>query len=118
MLQRIHFVGSFADYFVKGLLLTLLTIVTLGLASPYLFYWSLRYFFSNLMVDGRPVRYTGSFGEYFLISVGLFLLTVVTFGLAGFYWAYWSFKYFFDRLEIETGYDALPGRGTLQRGYR
>ena len=112
--SKIHFLGSFAEYFLKALLLGLLTVVTFGLAAPYALYWSLKYFFTQLRVEGRPVVYTGSFGEYFVISFLLFLLSAVTFGLAAPYWAYWSFKYFFDHLVIADAPEPpLPSAGNL-----
>jgi len=100
---RAQFKGSFLGYFFKGILLLLLTVVTLGLASPYLFYWSTKYYFDHLEINGQPIRFTGNFMEYFLISILLFLLTIVTLGLGGLYWGYWHFKYFAARLEIPAG---------------
>ncbi len=98
--RRIVFTGNFFEYALISIGLFLLTVVTLGLASPYWFYWSLKYFFTNMQLDGAPIRYVGSFGEYFLISFLLFLLSVVTLGLATPFWVYWSFQYFFTRLEM------------------
>lgn len=101
-MTNIRFTGSFGHFFVVSLGLLLLSVVTLGLALPYLAYWTSRYFFTQLEVGNRPVEFTGSFGEYFLISLGLILLTVVTLGLAAPYYAYWNVKYFASNLQVPS----------------
>ncbi len=100
MTRKIEYTGDFLEYFLTSLLLLLLSVITFGIALPYWLYWSLKYFFTRLEIDGELIEYTGDFGEYFLTSLLLLLLSVVTFGLALPYWAYWSLKYFFTRLEV------------------
>ena len=95
----IEFRGHFVDYFLTSLLLLLLSVVTFGLAAPYWMYWSFKYFFTKLEIDGRRVRFTGHFVDYFLTALLLTLLSVITFGLAFPYLLYWSVKYFFAHLE-------------------
>jgi len=97
---NIRFTGSFGHFFLVGLGLLLLTVVTLGLALPYYAFWISRYFFTNLEIGGRPLEFTGSFGEYLLISIGLFLLSIVTLGLALPYYGYWNWKYFASNLQV------------------
>lgn len=101
MNKKIAFTGGFGEYFLISLGLLVLSVVTFGLALPYWVYWSYKYFFVRLEVDGKRVVFTGGFGEYFLISLGLLVLSVITFGLALPYWVYWSLKYFFTRLELQ-----------------
>ena len=79
--------------------LMLLSVITFGLALPYWTYWSYKYFFTKLEINGSKVMFTGSFGEYFIMSLGLLVLSVITFGIALPYWVYWSFKYFFTKME-------------------
>lgn len=102
MRAKIHFDGSFFEYGLTMLGLILLTIVTLGLAFPYLLYWSIKYFFTQLSVGDADIVYTGSFGDYFLKSLLLFLLTILTLGLLTPYYTYWNYKYFFENLELEA----------------
>jgi len=99
-MTNIRFTGGFWDFFFKSILIGLLCVITLGLATPYLVYWSSKYFFTSLKVGSRPVQFTGSFGEYFLMSLGLFILSVITFGLLLPYYAYWNVKYFASNLEV------------------
>lgn len=49
-MAKIIFTGNFGEYFIKSLLLGLLSIITLGLALPYAMYWSNKYFFSHLEI--------------------------------------------------------------------
>lgn len=101
MNRKMNFTGSFGEYFVMSLGLLVLAIVTLGIAFPYWVFWSYKYFFTKMEVDGKKVVFTGGFGEYFIMSLGLLVLSIATFGIAFPYWFYWSFKYFFSRLEVE-----------------
>lgn len=101
MTKKISFTGNFFQYFVMQLGLLVLSIITLGIALPYWFYWSLKYFFTNLEINNSPLIYSGGFFEYFLMSIGLLVLSIITLGLAFPYYIYWSFKYFFTKLEIQ-----------------
>jgi uncharacterized membrane protein YjgN (DUF898 family) len=47
---RVIFTGHFAEYFVYSLGLLVLSVLTLGIMLPYLFYWSLKYFFTKLEI--------------------------------------------------------------------
>ena len=108
-MKKIKFTGGFWEYFGYSILLLLLSIITFGLALPYLVYWSMKYFFTKLEIDGNPVIFTGSFGEYFGYSILLMLLSIITFGLAIPFWAYWSFQYFFTKMEVgEVDYSEKP----------
>lgn len=48
---RIVFRGNFFEYFFMCLLLVVLSILTLGLFTPYLIYWSFKYFFANMTIE-------------------------------------------------------------------
>ena len=101
MSKQIKFTGGFGEYFIISLGLLVLSVITFGIALPYWVYWSYKYFFTRLEIDGKRVNFTGGFGEYFIMSLGLLLLSVITFGIALPYWVYWSFKYFFTRMEVQ-----------------
>lgn len=99
-MTNIRFTGNFGHFFIVSIGLALLSIVTLGLAAPYLLYWTNKYFFTQLEVGTHPVEFTGSFGGYFLKSLGLLLLSIVTLGLALPYYSYWNVKYFASNLQV------------------
>ena len=48
---KIIFTGSFGDYILKAIGLTLLGFVTFGLAWLYLYYWMVKYFVERLEVE-------------------------------------------------------------------
>ena len=48
---RIIFIGNFWEYFFLSLLLLVLSVLTLGLLLPYGAYWSLKYFFTRLVIE-------------------------------------------------------------------
>ena len=71
MSKKITFTGGFGEYFIMSLGLLLLSVITLGIALPYWVYWSFKYFFTKLEIDGKKVVFIGGFGEYFVMSLGL-----------------------------------------------
>ncbi|MEM6737989.1 MAG: hypothetical protein AAF620_18165 [Bacteroidota bacterium] len=100
MNKQIKFTGGFGEYFIMSLGLLVLSAITFGLALPYWVYWSYKYFFTKLEIEGKKVNFTGGFGEYFIMSLGLLFLSIITFGIALPYWVFWSFKYFFTRMAV------------------
>lgn len=101
--RRIRFEGHFFEYFVISLGLLALSAITLGLALPFFFFWSSKYFFTRLTVDGQPVTFTGSASGFYLKALGLIVLSLLTFGLLLPYFSYWMVKYFFDHLDLTNG---------------
>lgn len=120
MNQRIHFEGSFIEYFLIAVGLVVVCFLTLGLALPYYFYWSLKYFFTKLRIGDQKIAFTGNFGEYFLTALGLLVVSVITLGLALPYYGYWTFKYFFAHLELQGDVNSptRPGRTALTQPER
>ena len=49
--KKVIFTGGFGEYFIMSLGLLVLSIATFGIAFPYWFYWSFKYFFSRLEVE-------------------------------------------------------------------
>lgn len=47
---KIVFTGHFMEYFIMMLGLLVLTVITFGLALPYVFYWSFKYFFTHMEI--------------------------------------------------------------------
>lgn len=98
---RISFDGHFFEFAMLFVGLAILTIVTFGLAAPFMIFYLYKYFFTKMRVGDRNVAFTGNFVEYYLVSLGLGIASVVTFGLVAPYWAYWNIKYFFSHLAVE-----------------
>ncbi len=49
--RKVYFTGNFIDYFLKAVGLFVLCILTLGILTPYYFYWTAKYFVNNLEVE-------------------------------------------------------------------
>ena len=50
--NRILFTGTFGEYFLVSLGLLVLSVFTFGLALPYYAYWTFKYFFTHLELQG------------------------------------------------------------------
>lgn len=98
--RKFKFTGSFGEFFLYALGLLFLSVITAGIVFPYFVYWTNKYFFSNLELDGVKVLFKGQFSDYFIMSLGLFFLSIITIGLAFPYWIYWNGKYFSSNLEM------------------
>jgi len=51
MSKKTLFTGQFGEYFIMFLGLMILSWITLGLALPYWFYWSFKYFFTKMEIQ-------------------------------------------------------------------
>lgn len=47
---KVKFDGNFVDYFIRMIGIIILTVLTFGLALPYLFYFNNKYFFSRMTI--------------------------------------------------------------------
>ena len=54
--MKIIYTGKFLEWLVWNIALTVLTIVTFGIASPYLFYWNKKYFFEHLEINDKKQK--------------------------------------------------------------
>ncbi len=52
--SKIVFVGNFWEYFFTSIALLVLTMITFGLLFPYWLYWSMKYFFSRMVIEPLP----------------------------------------------------------------
>lgn len=49
--MKIKFTGSFGEFFVTALGLSILGILTFGLGFIYMAYWQFKYFFTHLEIE-------------------------------------------------------------------
>lgn len=74
--HRVEFTGSGAEYFRVWIVNLLLTVVTLGLYTPFARRRTARYFYSHTVVAGSPLEFTATGGRMlmgFLLLVGLYV---------------------------------------------
>lgn len=48
---KIYYKGNFFEYFFISLGLLILSVLTFGILLPYYFYWTMKYFVSNLEIE-------------------------------------------------------------------
>jgi uncharacterized membrane protein YjgN (DUF898 family) len=53
--MKIKYTGNFWDYFLKALGILVLCVLTVGILTPYYFYWTFKYFFDHLELEDQPV---------------------------------------------------------------
>ncbi|MAK25653.1 MAG: hypothetical protein CMA02_00060 [Euryarchaeota archaeon] len=85
----------------KGLFFTklgafLLTIITLGIAKPWADTMVINKWASNLVIDGRTVRYSGTGMELFGIWIKVLLLSIVTIGIYYLFWGKYAVNKYID----------------------
>lgn len=74
--HRIEFTGSGGEYFRVWIVNLLLTVVTLGLYTPFARRRTARYFYSHTVVAGSPLEFTATGGRMllgFLLVAGLYV---------------------------------------------
>lgn len=74
--HRIEFTGSGGEYFRVWIVNLLLTVVTLGVYTPFARRRTARYFYSHTVVAGSPLEFTATGGRMFLgflLVVGLYI---------------------------------------------
>lgn len=76
-----NFDGNSFQYFGYGLLATLVGILTLGIALPWMLNLIYKWEAKHSIVCGDRMQYTGSALGLFFRYIGVFLLTVITLGI-------------------------------------
>jgi len=85
--RAFQFDGGAGTYLGVGILAVLLTVCTLGFATPWATCLLYRWKTEHTIVEGRRLHFTGSGAELFGMWIVWFLLMVVTLGIYGF-WVY------------------------------
>ena len=75
------------DYVRVLILQTILFIVTLGFAMPWVVCMRGRWYFDNMIIDGKQVVFDGRGKKLFWRYIGWILLTIITLGVWGFWMA-------------------------------
>ncbi len=86
-----YFDGDMVSYIGLVVVTFLLSLVTFGLAFPWVYCMTVRWTTNHTVIEGRRLKFvgtgTGLFGHY----IKWFLLTIITFGIYGF-WVYIKLK--------------------------
>lgn len=102
-----RFSGTGGQYFATVLIhLFLLSLITLGLYSPWAWVRIFRLKASHTRINGKPVTFTGTGGQLFLLILVQGFITLITFGLYG----PWAICKFFSWRAQNTLVDGTPSR--------
>jgi len=77
-----------------------LTIVTVGLYSPFLTNNIRTYIWDHVRFGSLKFSFNGNGGRYFALFLGGYFLTLITLGIYGFWWAKSLFSFYIDNMEI------------------
>lgn len=100
---RFRFNGTYKGYLpihIKGLLLT---IVTLGIYSPWFINNTISYLLNNSNVGDKSFSYDGNGKDFFFMLFKGYLLTIITLGIYGPWMMADVYKYFIGRSKLENG---------------
>ena len=84
--QGSAFCGVTMDYVRLLILQTLLLIFTLGLAMPWVICMRGRWYFDNMIIDGKQVVFSAKGKKLFWRYIGWSILSVITLGI----WSFWK----------------------------
>ena len=79
------FCGSYFEHIRRVFFQVLFTVLTLGLAMPWVICMDQRWHLDNMIIDGRQVIFEGTGRKFFWRYVAWVILTVLTLGI----WACW-----------------------------
>lgn len=85
--QKSSFCGVTIDYVRVLILQTLLLVFTLGLAMPWVICLWGKWYFDDMIIDGKQVVFDGRGKKLFWRYIGWILLTIITLGVWGFWMA-------------------------------
>jgi uncharacterized membrane protein YjgN (DUF898 family) len=83
--EGFEFDGGAGSFFVTGLLIYLLTAVTLGIGYPWAYCMYQRWKAEHTLISGKRLRFVGTGGDLFVLGLKMGLLYIVTAGIYSFW---------------------------------
>ncbi|MDB5120827.1 MAG: putative rane protein YjgN, family [Sphingobacteriales bacterium] len=101
--RGIHFGyrGKMVDLLKKFLKGIFLTVITLGIYSPWFTISIRKYVIENIRFGDIKFRYLGKGSDYFMVIIVGYFLTIITFGIYSFWFAKDLFNYYVNNIELE-----------------
>lgn len=82
--MKSEFRASVLEYFLHNLLMVILSIITLGLLTPWLIVSNYRWEAKKTYINGKQLYFDGTGTQLFGKWIVWVLLTIITFGIYGF----------------------------------
>lgn len=89
-----------------------LTVITLGIYSPWLIISMRNYLLSNVRLGSLKFKYFGRGVDYFVINLKGYFLTIITLGVFFFWWQKEKFEYYVNNLSLND--EVTGGKLTLK----
>lgn len=85
--MKSRFEGNILGFIGVNILAAIITLLTLGIATPWAMCIKYRWEIDNTTIDGKRLQFTGTGGDLFVHYIKWWVLTIITFGIYGF-WLY------------------------------
>ena len=93
-----------------------LTIVTIGIYSPWFSINIRKYLLSNIRFGSANFNYKGDGAEYFVIFIKGYFLTIITLGIYSFWWQKDIFDYYINNISLHKGDEKMQFESTVTGG--
>ncbi|MBL7759362.1 MAG: DUF898 domain-containing protein [Sediminibacterium sp.] len=104
---------AFVRLFIKGVFLSILT---LGIYSPWFLMNMRRYLICNIRIGDARFAYKGVGSEYFLLTIKGYFLTVFTLGIYYFWWQKELFAYYVENMRLTRNEETMLFRTNATGG--
>ncbi|RDY24607.1 DUF898 family protein [Romboutsia maritimum] len=85
--MKSRFEGNILGFIGVNVLAAIISIFTLGIATPWAMCIKYKWEIENTLIEGRRLRFTGTGGSLFVNYIKWWILTIITLGIYGF-WLY------------------------------
>ncbi|EQK42211.1 DUF898 family protein [Paraclostridium bifermentans] len=85
--MKSRFEGNILGFIGVNILAAIITLLTLGIATPWAMCIKYRWEIDNTTIDGKRLQFIGTGGDLFVHYIKWWVLTIITFGIYGF-WLY------------------------------
>ncbi|MGI6787767.1 MAG: hypothetical protein ACOX5X_04420 [Acholeplasmataceae bacterium] len=92
MEKKSTFIGSNWNLIWRTFVLSFGVAITLFIATPWLLSWYLKWYFDQVIVDGKKLRFDGEGKDLMETVYILILLSIVTFGIATLFMMAWTYR--------------------------
>lgn len=105
-MKNSKFVGGLGGLLGNMIIASLITTLTLGLATPWAICRIVRYVMNNSIVEGKRLHFVGKGGSLIGNWIKWFLLTLITFGIYGFWVPIKVVNWVVENTQFDAGTEA------------
>ncbi len=113
---RFGYRGDRNEFIKKFISWILLTIVTLGIYSPWMLINIRNYTISNIRYGDVEFESEGDGADYFMLNLKGYFLSILTLGIYSFWWQKELFEYYLDNLRLNKDNKTITFSSTATAG--